>query len=194
LSPQNGTAITSDGIDDTNGGVRRPSFSAVASIHITNHNAITIIAPASASHATSSGTITNLMNCNVDLSAPAAVAPFSALYLKNVLSSTIITGQVSGATHITDVASTKLYVTTRQFRMHGAKNVDVYLHCASRPIIEDCEGIRFAPLPQELVRDELKTVQNQWDHIDDFKWLKAEQSPNWSVLPESERVAPVVES
>lgn len=166
----------------------------MTSIYISNHNALSIIAPGSASHATSSGTVTNLINCTVDLSAPAAVSPFSALYLKNILSSTVVTGRVAGATHITDVANTKLYVSTRQFRMHGAKNVDVYLHCASRPIIEDCEGVRFAPLPESMISEELKTVQNQWDQIDDFKWLKAEQSPNWSILPEGERAAPEVES
>jgi len=22
-----------------------------------------------------------------------------------------------------------------------------------------------------------------WDQVDDFKWLKAEPSPNWSILP-----------
>ena len=29
---------------------------------------------------------------------------------------------------------------------------------------------------------------NQWDQVDDFKWLKADHSPNWSVLPETERI------
>lgn len=193
LSLQNGTATVSDGISDTNGGVRRPSFSGATSIHISNHNALTIIAAASAAHATSSGTVTNLLNCTVDLSAPAAASPFSALYLKNIVSSTLITGRVSGATHITSVVSTTLYVSTRQFRMHGAKNVDVYLHCGSRPIIEDCEGVRFAPLPDSMVGEEVRAVRNQWDQIDDFKWLKAEQSPNWSILPEGERVAPALE-
>ncbi|KAI8214049.1 hypothetical protein K4K54_001230, partial [Colletotrichum sp. SAR 10_86] len=32
-------------------------------------------------------------------------------------------------------------------------------------------------------------VKNQWDQVDDFKWLKSEPSPNWSVLPEEERLA-----
>lgn len=31
-------------------------------------------------------------------------------------------------------------------------------------------------------------VQNHWDQVDDFKWLKAEPSPNWSILPEAERI------
>ena len=31
-------------------------------------------------------------------------------------------------------------------------------------------------------------VVNQWDQVDDFKWLKAEHSPNWSILPEEQRL------
>lgn len=30
--------------------------------------------------------------------------------------------------------------------------------------------------------------QNQWNQVDDFKWLKAEHSPNWSILPEEQRL------
>ena len=26
--------------------------------------------------------------------------------------------------------------------------------------------------------------ENQWDQVDDFKWLKAGHSPNWSIMPE----------
>jgi hypothetical protein len=29
---------------------------------------------------------------------------------------------------------------------------------------------------------------NQWDQVDDFKWLKMEHSPNWSILPEENRL------
>lgn len=31
-------------------------------------------------------------------------------------------------------------------------------------------------------------IRNQWDQVDDFKWLKAEHSPNWSILPEEQRL------
>lgn len=30
---------------------------------------------------------------------------------------------------------------------------------------------------------------NQWDQVDDFKWLRNEPSPNWSVLP-AENIIP----
>lgn len=31
-------------------------------------------------------------------------------------------------------------------------------------------------------------VENQWDQVDDFKWLKAGPSPNWTTLSEAERL------
>jgi hypothetical protein len=65
--------------------------------------------------------------------------------------SLIITGQVAGAIHITDVSNSVIVTACRQFRMHGSKHVDVYLHSTSRPIFEDCEGLRFAPLPRIYV-------------------------------------------
>lgn len=29
-------------------------------------------------------------------------------------------------------------------------------------------------------------VTNHWDQVDDFKWLKSEHSPNWSILPDDQ--------
>lgn len=40
----------------------------------------------------------------------------------------------------------------------------------------------------EIVDNEIATV-NQWNQIQDFKWLKAEQSPNWSILPEADIIS-----
>ena len=31
-------------------------------------------------------------------------------------------------------------------------------------------------------------TRDQWDQIDDFKWHKAEPSPNWSILPPEDAV------
>ena len=100
--------------------------------------------------------------------------------------------------------------------MHHSSNVDVYLHCTSRPIIEDCSGIRFAELPSAYAKmlgvankntehgsdgdvaesgdggvddvEEAGKGENMYRHVDDFKWLKSDPSPNWSVLEEEDRV------
>jgi hypothetical protein len=172
-----------DGIPD-GPGVRRPSLSHATKVTITKHTGLHLKLPATASHATSSGTISSLQHCVIDLSAPTTSAPFSALYLKNIKDSLVICGQTAGAVHITNVENSVLVISCRQFRMHGSRKVDVYLHSASRPIIEDCVSIRFAPMPQALSNPATAQLVNHWDQIDDFKWLKAEASPNFSQLDE----------
>ncbi|KAF1839589.1 TBCC-domain-containing protein, partial [Decorospora gaudefroyi] len=148
-------------------GIRRPSFSKSTKVTISKHTGLHIILPASASHATSSGTISSLQRCVVDLS-PSTIngAPFDVLYLKNIKDSLIICGQVAGAIHITDIENSVIVIACRQFRMHGSKNVDVYLHSTSRPIFEDCEGLRFAPLPGTYLTPSISQSANQWDQID----------------------------
>ncbi|KAH8727108.1 tubulin-specific chaperone C [Phaeosphaeriaceae sp. PMI808] len=184
LAPED---IEEDGIE--NGpGIQRPLFPNAAKIVISNHSRLHLILPDIASHATSSGTVSKLQHCVVDLSAATAISPFSALYLKNISNSVIVCGQVAGAIHITDVQNSTLVISCRQFRMHGSKKVNIYLHAASRPIIEDCESVRFAPLPPAFETSEISQVVNQWDQVDDFKWLKAEPSPNFGVLVGSQRV------
>lgn len=32
------------------------------------------------------------------------------------------------------------------------------------------------------------SIENQWDRVDDFKWLKAGHSPNWTIMPELDRL------
>jgi hypothetical protein len=71
--------------------------------------------------------------------------------------------------------------------MHDCVDVDVYLWCGSRPIIEDCRGVRFAPLPKGTGGGKGEG-RNMWDQVDDFKWLKDSPSPNWRVMEEGERI------
>ena len=168
---------------------RQPSFSQSKSVDISDHEDIHVVLPTAASHATSSGTVSNINHCVVDLSQPAADKPFAALYLKNISSSLIICGHVSGAIMMHDIKDSVILVATRQFRMHDSSNCDVYLLATGRPIIENCKAIRFAPLPQAYMLESDKSVENKWSDVDDFKWLRAEQSPNWSVMAPGKRVA-----
>ena len=117
-------------------------------------------------------------------------APFAGLTLKNLTSSLIICGPVSGAAHLTNITSCTIVVASRQFRMHDSRDCHVYLSTASRPIIEACSGICFAPLPERYLQQ--AEQGDQWRNVDDFKWLRSEPSPNWDVLGVSRRVRPEV--
>lgn len=134
-------------------GVRKPSFSAAKNIAISGHTGLHIILPLTASRATSSGSLTDLDRCIVDMAVPTSTgAPFAGLVLKNIRHSLIIAGHVAGPAHITGVEDSVIVVAARQVRMHDCKNVRVYLHCASHPVIEDCSQVAFAPLPAFYVR------------------------------------------
>ncbi|KAK1705133.1 tubulin binding cofactor C [Colletotrichum lupini] len=169
--------------------VRKPSFSTAKDIAIFGQDGLHIILPSSASRATSSGRLTDLKGCVVDMSiALSGHTSFANLALKNVERSLIVAGNVAGPAHITGVSDSIIVVSARQVRIHECRNVDIYLHCSSHPIIEDCSNMRFAPLPPSFDTTEDPT-KNQWDQVDDFKWLKSEPSPNWSILPEEQRLA-----
>mmetsp|Transcript_26578 Transcript_26578/g.64166 ORF Transcript_26578/g.64166 Transcript_26578/m.64166 type:complete len:86 (+) Transcript_26578:992-1249(+) len=68
----------------------------------------------------------------------------------------------------------------------------------SGPIIEHSTCLRFAPyhltygdLPKQLQQGGLSEETDMWSKVEDFNWLRAQQSPNWSVLPQEERAPPI---
>ena len=147
-----GVQTAKDG-SDASSKVRQMSFAASKSVSLSSHSGVHIILPSSAAHATSSGSLTNIRGCIVDMSIPTATGqPFAGLSIKNVKQSLLICGNVSGAAHITAVDQSVLVVATRQFRMHECRDCIVYLRAISQPIIEDCHNVQFAPLPDTYVR------------------------------------------
>ncbi|CAA7028078.1 unnamed protein product [Microthlaspi erraticum] len=105
---------------------------------------------------------------------------------------------VIGSILIDDVEDCVLVLASHQIRIHCARKSDFYLRVRSRPIVEDCNGVRFAPycLDYEGIEQDLRTAgleveTGKWSNVDDFLWLRAVQSPNWSVLPEEERLSSV---
>lgn len=141
------------------GGIRKPSFSAARDIDISSHRGMHILLPATASRATASGRVADLRGCVLDMSVPTLrgagarrSSPFASLVVRDVARSLIVAGHVAGPAHITGVRDSVLVVNARQVRIHECENLSVYLWSASRPIIEDCKGVRFAEIPTQYVR------------------------------------------
>lgn len=88
--------------------------------------------------------VTKVHHSVVDLSG-SLKRPFATLAITSVTESLLLCGRTSGAAHITGVENSTVIVWSRQVRMHECKNCLVCLRCGSRPIIEDCKGIRFTP-------------------------------------------------
>ncbi|KAL8970628.1 MAG: hypothetical protein Q9183_001424 [Haloplaca sp. 2 TL-2023] len=113
--------------------------------------------------------------------------PFPSLTIKDISASLILAGPVNGAAHVTNLTHSNLVVSCRQLRMHACHHCVVYLQCGSKPIIEDCHYMTFAPMYENLIAAVDDLQSNQWDQINDFNWIKAGQSPNWTILEPSER-------
>lgn len=144
--------------------LRKPSFSAAKQISISGQTGLHIILPSSAARATAAGSLTDLKGCVVDMSLPTAHGmPFPGLAVRDISKSLIVAGRVNGPVHITAVTDSVIVVAARQVRIHECRDVDIYLHCRSHPIIEDCTGMRLAPLPACYVSSQVPGYRNFTD-------------------------------
>ncbi|CAH8382191.1 unnamed protein product [Eruca vesicaria subsp. sativa] len=138
-------------------------------------------------------TLSDLDTCQVKL-----IGTVNALFINGLRNCKVYTGPVIGSILLDDVEDCVFVMASHQIRIHRAKKCDFYLRVRSRPIIEDSKGVRFGPfcldyggIEEDLKMAGLEEESESWADVDDFLWLRAVQSPNWSVLPEEERIASV---
>lgn len=149
--------------DELRSDPQRPQLqSSDTTIAISNQSEAHIILPSSSSHALTPCQLGRIERCVVDLSVPTSSGrPFASLTMKSVHKSLLLCGKVDGPAHVTGIENSVLVLDCRQLRMHDCTNVDVYLQCSSRPIIEDCHGVRFAELPQAYVSTYIPLLTNK---------------------------------
>jgi len=135
--------------------------------------------------------LSDLVDCDITL-----LEGVAALWVDKLVRCRVVSLPIAGAVHITGCEGCAFHVASRQIRIHQTARTNFYLHAGSHPIIEACSGLRFAPYSKAAdVAEEMYTAAglakdgNLWNSVDDFLWLRAQQSPNWQVLPEAERVA-----
>ncbi|KAK6923396.1 Tubulin binding cofactor C-like domain [Dillenia turbinata] len=138
--------------------------------------------------------LSDLNSCEIRL-----MGCLRALFIHRLRNCKVFVGPVMGSILIEEVENCLFVLASHQIRIHHAKGTDFYLRVRSRPIIEDSNGVRFAPyclsydgVEKELKDSSLDEETGNWANVDDFKWLRAMQSPNWCILPESERVGAIV--
>ncbi|XP_056153378.1 tubulin-specific chaperone C [Lampris incognitus] len=134
--------------------------------------------------------LSHLTNCKVRL-----FGSPSTLHIKHVSDCEILCGPVSSSVFVDHCSNSTLALACQQLRTHNTTNTQVYLHVTSRAIIEDCNGVGFAPfswsyptLDESFNVSGLDQNRNNWTQVDDFNWLAAgTPSPNWSIIPEVDR-------
>jgi len=119
----------------------------------------------------------------------------NSLRIFNLKGCKVYTGAVLGSIFIDDCVECTFSLASQQIRIHNCYKSDFYLYVRSNPIIENCNEIRFGPynlnFPQIKIQFEearFDLGKNNWDKVEDFNWLKIQQSPHWSIIPYSERI------
>lgn len=105
----------------------------------------------------------------------------------------IVLGPVKGSVFFRDCKDIKCVVACQQFRTRDCKKMDVFLCCATQPIIESSTGMKFAcfqyyypELAFHFKDAGLSIFNNNWSNIHDF--TPVSEQNNWSLLPETSSV------
>ncbi|KAG6546887.1 hypothetical protein Mapa_011503 [Marchantia paleacea] len=135
-------------------------------------------------------TLSNLNKCRVYLR-----GRLTTLYIHSLRNCRIFVGPVTGSVFIENVENSTLVLASHQIRIHSTKATDFYLRVRSRPIVEYTTKNRFAPyafsyrgIEEDLIAANLAEETGLWEKVDDFRWLRAVQSPNWTSVPLKERI------
>ncbi|KAI2663660.1 Protein XRP2 [Labeo rohita] len=105
----------------------------------------------------------------------------------------IMLGPIKGSVFFRDCKDIKCVVACQQFRTRDCKKMDVFLCCATQPIIESSTGMKFGcfqyyypELAFHFKDAGLSIFNNNWSNIHDFTPVSGET--NWSLLPEDAAV------
>lgn len=108
------------------------------------------------------------------------------------------TGAVFGSLWLESCSGCEFFVACRQLRVHMSTSTTFHLRIPSHPIIEDCQQMQFGPyrlefagLKGQLERMGVLKDSGLWAKVNDFKWHKAQQSPNWSVRDPKQPLPPI---
>jgi hypothetical protein len=114
--------------------------------------------------------------------------------LENNRDCRVFLGPCATSVYLEGQMNCTIFAACHQLRIHNSHGCRLYVRCASHPIIEDCSDMGFAPYAlqyEQWEADMSKAGLSQagcWDNVVDFRWHKTEASPNWFVIPESERI------
>lgn len=135
--------------------------------------------------------LVNLTECTVKL-----FGSPSAMHFNELNSCKVFCGPVSSSIFIRNCTNCIFLLACHQLRIHQTTDCQFYIHVTSKAIIEASKKVTFAPynweypgLDSHFELSGLKRSKNAWDDINDFNWLSTDvHSPNWSLIPEEDRV------
>ncbi|XP_017335897.1 protein XRP2 [Ictalurus punctatus] len=128
-------------------------------------------------------------NCNIYVFDHSA-----AVNVDDCVNCRIVLGPVRGSVFFRNCRDVKCVVACQQFRTRDCKKMDVFLCCATQPIVESSTGMKFGcfqyyypELAFHFKDAGLSIFNNNWSNIHDFTPVSGET--NWSLLAEDAAVS-----
>lgn len=134
------------------------------------------------------------------------IADSKGAFINSCVNCAIFCLPIAGSVFLSDCAHCRVYVACQQLRMKDCHDMDIFVWCASTPVIESCDGVRFGPYTcwdgllhstasngatyathAEWVRcvgemaDTAHTAHN-YTNVEDFQWVRKTVSPHWRVM------------
>ncbi|NXF37407.1 TBCC protein, partial [Nyctibius bracteatus] len=121
----------------------------------------------------------------------------NTLRVRDCRGCTVLCGPVSTSVLVDGCSDCILVLACQQLRTHRTRDSRFYVQVTSRAVIEDCTKVSFAPyawsypgIERDFESSGLDRNRNNWNQVDDFDWLATDKpSPNWSLIPEQERIS-----
>jgi hypothetical protein len=126
--------------------------------------------------------LSELVDCDIEIK-----IPLKTLYLHTLKNCRIICGLIDGAIFGDRLENCEISVVAHQIRIHNTLNTIFKVFVSSSMIIEDSNGIQVSELKlsdlNEKDADEFRgskffKMQNNWNGVKDFNWIKDTPSPN----------------
>ncbi|KPA81297.1 hypothetical protein ABB37_03702 [Leptomonas pyrrhocoris] len=138
------------------------------------------------------------------------IASSKGVFINRCTDCSIFCLPIAGSVFLSGCANCRVYVACHQLRLKDCRDTDIFVWCASTPIVETCSNTRFGPYccwegllrstasdgatyatHAEWVRcvgeiaDTAHTEQN-YTNVDDFQWVRKTASPHWRVMTDKE--------
>ena len=134
-----------------------------------------------------------------DLTDCSVFAPYSlqTLRLVRLTNCRVYARSVAGPCYVHNCAQCNFRVVPRQLRIHDTTETIFHVACASGPIIESCDAVRFGHYACTWRGEHAEAVSyvkvGAWRDVQDFKWLKVATNPHWRELDRADYEAAVPE-
>ena len=111
------------------------------------------------------------------------------LFLKNLKNCTIRAAVTKSTVFVDNCSNCHFQLNSHQLRIHNTYHSKFAILATSKPIIEDCSEVTFAPYSYDYAdrqrheeEEQRRDKPNLWREIQDFNWLKEnEASPHFKL-------------